>query len=146
MPKWNLTLLVHQNTGKENRYRIGFFAIFMSTLWRFHRANKKSVIYTLSVTKKGNNFKQRVKIKIKIFKRVSSWAVKILQNCSKRPQIKLPYVSFTWLLIRNINVFWWASISLFSGMGHGWWWVHYFRRDHFTSGPQVVAIGNLGST
>ena len=39
--KWNLTLLVHQNTGKENRYRIIFFAIHISSLRRFNRANKK---------------------------------------------------------------------------------------------------------
>ena len=38
--KWNLTLLVHQNTGRKNRYRI-FFAILISTLGRFNRANKK---------------------------------------------------------------------------------------------------------
>ena len=29
--KWNLTLLVHQNTGKENRYRKCFFPILIST-------------------------------------------------------------------------------------------------------------------
>ena len=46
--KWNLTLLAHQNTGKENRYRKHFFATLISTLGRFNRANKKSVIYTLS--------------------------------------------------------------------------------------------------
>ena len=46
--KWNLTILAHQNTGKENRYRQIFFAILISTLGRFNRANKnKSVIYTL---------------------------------------------------------------------------------------------------
>ena len=46
--KWNLTLLAHQNTGKENRYRKKFFATLISTLGRFNRANKtKSVIYTL---------------------------------------------------------------------------------------------------
>ena len=39
--KWNLTLLVHQNTGKENRYRNLFLAILISTLGRFNRANKK---------------------------------------------------------------------------------------------------------
>ena len=48
--KWNLMLLVHQNTGKENRYGKNFFAILISTLGRFNRANKKkSVIYTLSL-------------------------------------------------------------------------------------------------
>ena len=41
-------LLVHQNTGKENRYGKNFFAILISTLGRFDGANqKKSVIYTL---------------------------------------------------------------------------------------------------
>ena len=46
--KWNLTLLAHQNMGKENRYRKIFFATLISTLGRFNRANKKiSVIYTL---------------------------------------------------------------------------------------------------
>ena len=39
--KWNLMLLVHQNTGKENRYGKNFFAILISTLGRFDRANKK---------------------------------------------------------------------------------------------------------
>ena len=39
--KWNLTLLVHQNTGKENRCRKFFFAIHISTVRRFNRANKK---------------------------------------------------------------------------------------------------------
>ena len=42
-----MTLLAHQNTGKENRYRKIFFATLISTLGRFNRANKKkSVIYT----------------------------------------------------------------------------------------------------
>ena len=45
--KWNLTLLVHQNTGKENCYRKFFFAIHISTLRRFNRANKKNLSYTL---------------------------------------------------------------------------------------------------
>ena len=49
--KWNLTLLAHQNTGKENRYRKKFFATLISTLGRFNRANnKKSVIYTLNIS------------------------------------------------------------------------------------------------
>ena len=30
--KWNLTLLVHQNTGKENRYR-NFFLLYLSVHW-----------------------------------------------------------------------------------------------------------------
>ena len=37
--KWNLMLLVHQNTGKENRYQKFFFAIHISTLRRFNRPN-----------------------------------------------------------------------------------------------------------
>ena len=44
-------LLVHQNTGKENRYGKNFFAVLLlsSTSGRFDRANKKkSVIYTLN--------------------------------------------------------------------------------------------------
>ena len=42
-------LLVHQNTGKENRRGKNFFATLISSLGRFNRANKKkSVIYTLS--------------------------------------------------------------------------------------------------
>ena len=45
--KWNLMLLVHQNTGKENRYGKNFFAVLISTLGRIDQANKKkSVIYT----------------------------------------------------------------------------------------------------
>ena len=39
--KWNLMLLVHENTGKENRYGKNFFATLISTLGRFNRANKK---------------------------------------------------------------------------------------------------------
>ena len=47
-------LLVHQNTGKENRYGKNFFAVLISTLGRFDRANKKkSVIYTLNLSWKG---------------------------------------------------------------------------------------------
>ena len=47
--KWNLSLLVHQNTGKENRYRKKI-AILISTSGRFNRVNeKKSVIYTLTL-------------------------------------------------------------------------------------------------
>ena len=43
-----MILLVHQNTGKESRYGKNFFAVLISTLGRFDRANKKkSVIYTL---------------------------------------------------------------------------------------------------
>ena len=45
--KWNLTLLAHQNMGKENRYRKKIFATLVSTLWRVDRANKKSLSYTL---------------------------------------------------------------------------------------------------
>ena len=46
--KWNLALLAHQNTGKENRYWKFFFATLISTLGRFNRANKKkSVMCTL---------------------------------------------------------------------------------------------------
>ena len=49
--KWNLMLLVHQNTGNENRYGKNFFAVLISTLARFDRANKKnSVIDTLSLS------------------------------------------------------------------------------------------------
>ena len=47
-------LLVHQNTGKENRYGKNFFAVLISTLGRFDRANKeKSVMYTLNLSWKG---------------------------------------------------------------------------------------------
>ena len=40
-------LLVHQNTGKENRYGNKFFAVLVSTLGDFIEQIKKSVIYTL---------------------------------------------------------------------------------------------------
>ena len=45
--KWNLMLLVHQNTGKENRYRK---SLYLSVQWRdlIEQIKKKSVIYTLS--------------------------------------------------------------------------------------------------
>ena len=42
-------LLAHQNRGKENRYGKNFFAILISTLGRFDRANKKNLSYTLQV-------------------------------------------------------------------------------------------------
>ena len=45
--KWNLMLLVHQNTGKENRYGKNVFAVLISTLGRFDRASKKNLSYTL---------------------------------------------------------------------------------------------------
>ena len=38
-------LLVHQNTGKENRYGKNFFAVLISTLGRFDRAYKKKVCH-----------------------------------------------------------------------------------------------------
>ena len=41
--KWNLMLLAHQNTRKENCYRKKFFAILISTLGRFDRAKKKNL-------------------------------------------------------------------------------------------------------
>ena len=47
--KCNLVLLVHQNTGKENHYGKNFFALLISTLGRFDRANKKSLSYTLKL-------------------------------------------------------------------------------------------------
>ena len=31
--KWNLMLLVHQNTGKENRYGKNFFLLYLSVHW-----------------------------------------------------------------------------------------------------------------
>ena len=43
--KWNLTLLAHQNTGKENRYRKNCFATLISALGRFNRANKKNICH-----------------------------------------------------------------------------------------------------
>ena len=43
--KWNLTLLAHQITGKENRYRKSFFTTLISTLGRFNRANKKKKFF-----------------------------------------------------------------------------------------------------
>ena len=39
--KWNLMHLVHQNTGKENRYGKNFFVTLISPLGRFDRADKK---------------------------------------------------------------------------------------------------------
>ena len=46
--KWNLTLLVHQNTGKANRYRKSFL-LCISVHWGdlIEQIKKKSVIYTL---------------------------------------------------------------------------------------------------
>ena len=46
--KLNLTLLVHQNTGKENRNRKNVFAILIIALGRFDQVNiKKNLSYTL---------------------------------------------------------------------------------------------------
>ena len=53
--KWNLTLLVHQNTGKENCYRKISFAILISTLGRFHRANKKICLIHFKKTIRANS-------------------------------------------------------------------------------------------
>ena len=39
--KWNLTLLAHQNTGKENRYRKKVFATLISTLGDLIKEIKK---------------------------------------------------------------------------------------------------------
>ena len=49
--KWNLTLLAHQNTGKENRYR-NFFLLHLSAHWGdlIEQIKKKSVIYTCGVS------------------------------------------------------------------------------------------------
>ena len=44
----DLTLLVHQNMGKENRYRKICFAILISTWGRFNWANKKNLSYAPS--------------------------------------------------------------------------------------------------
>ena len=54
--KWNLMLLVHQHTGKENRYGKNFFAVLISTLGRFDWANKKNLslndkVWTTTLTK-----------------------------------------------------------------------------------------------
>ena len=47
--KWNLTLLAHQNTGKENRYR-KIFLLHLPAHWGdLIKQIKKSVIYTLRV-------------------------------------------------------------------------------------------------
>ena len=43
-----------KDTGKENRYGKNFFAVLISTLGRFDRANKKkSVIHTLKLKHKS---------------------------------------------------------------------------------------------
>ena len=39
--KWNLMLLAHQNTGKENRYGKNFFAVLISTLGDLIKQIKK---------------------------------------------------------------------------------------------------------
>ena len=54
-PLFSVFQNIHQNTGKENRYGKNFFAVLISTLGRFDRANKKkSVIYTLTVGFQSN--------------------------------------------------------------------------------------------
>ena len=45
VPHRNLMLLVHQNTGKENRYGKNFFAVLISTLGRFDWADKKKICH-----------------------------------------------------------------------------------------------------
>ena len=56
--KWNLMLLVHQNTGKENRYGKTFL-LYLSKHWRdLIEQIKKSLSYTLwVVVKLIKNFK-----------------------------------------------------------------------------------------
>ena len=47
--KWNLMLLAHENTGKENRYR-KFFLLYLSVHWGdLIEQIKKSVIYSLKL-------------------------------------------------------------------------------------------------
>ena len=55
--KWNSTLLIHQNTGKENRYRKIIFAILISTLGRFNRANNKQICHI--------HFQEPITLKVK---------------------------------------------------------------------------------
>ena len=50
--KSNFTLLVYQNTGKENRYRTFFFAMHTSTLRTFNRTNKKNLSYNFGMSRK----------------------------------------------------------------------------------------------
>ena len=51
--KWNLMLLVHQNTGKENRYGKKLFCCTYQFIWEIWSSKwkKKSVIYTLKQCK-----------------------------------------------------------------------------------------------
>ena len=60
--KWNLTLLAHQNTGSENRYRKNFW-LHLSAHWGdlIEQIKKKSVLYTLTKTCKRKNNKKRIK-------------------------------------------------------------------------------------
>ena len=49
-------LLVHQNTGKENRYGKNFFALLIRTLGRFDRANKQKRICHIHFKVAAHNF------------------------------------------------------------------------------------------
>ena len=52
--KWNFTFLVHQNTGKKNRYRIYFLLYLSLHCGDFIEQLKKHPSYTLSVLKQFN--------------------------------------------------------------------------------------------
>ena len=45
--KWNLTLLVHQNTGKENRYQNQFFYYSYQYIVKILSSKQKNLSYTL---------------------------------------------------------------------------------------------------
>ena len=49
--KWNFKFLVRQNTGQENRYGIICFAILISALERFYRANTEKKICHIHLKK-----------------------------------------------------------------------------------------------
>ena len=92
-PNWNLMLLVHQNTGKENRYQKSFLAILISTLGRFNQANKKRIchvrfkyalifcnyllFWTLQVS--GNSNEKQVVLSVRMYNHRPTFLVQAMQ-------------------------------------------------------------------
>ena len=90
--KWNLTLMAHENTGKENCYLKNFSATLISTLGRFNRANrKKSVIYTL----KSFSLHLCLLNFLSPFRSLYARECKVSSNCSFTPSCCLEPSSLT---------------------------------------------------
>ena len=96
--KWNLMLLVRQNTGKENRYGKNFFAVLISTLGRFDRANKKNICH--------------IHFKVVWYPKIwwCSWKIQFLANTRFKT-------------LEHLSKTFWNDLAKFSS-----WWVRNLRK------------------